>query len=69
MLTMKRNQIKIRKEYVKQKFAQRYYQAITKKIFVNLVSMKDTLKGLFLGVGMKPSLGMSYNIIYGFKLS
>jgi hypothetical protein len=31
--------------------------------------MKDILKGLFLGVGMKPSLEMSYNIIYGFKLS
>jgi hypothetical protein len=31
--------------------------------------MKDILKDLFLGVGMKPSLGMSYNIIYGFKLS
>jgi hypothetical protein len=66
---MRKSQIKIKREYVKQKIAQQYYQVITKKIYVNLVSIKDILKDLFLGVGMKPSLGMSYNIIYGFKLS
>ena len=59
---MKLKKTNIKKEFVRQKIAQQYYQVIIKKLFVNSAKEKGLYKDLFLGDMTKKSLEKRYNI-------